>query len=141
VDVDGRGKRAVVRGETQAPVILLDTHAVIWLAQRHRRARPLEQFARLYLSPASLLEIQFLADIGRVRLSGGVSPMALVEDARWRLDEPLSAKWFATACEMGWTRDPFDRLLAAHARMRGWKLATADDVLLDHLEASEVLPL
>ncbi|MEO8077281.1 MAG: PIN domain-containing protein [Acidobacteriota bacterium] len=122
-------------------MILLDTHAVIWLAQGHRRAKALERFARVYLSPVSILEIQFLTEIGRVRLSGGLSPVALVDDERWRLDEPLSATWFAAACEMSWTRDPFDRLLAAHARMRGWKLATADHVLLDHLAPSDVLPL
>ena len=122
-------------------MILLDTHAVIWLAQAHRRARPLARFPRIYLSPASMLEIQFLAEIGRVRLSDGVSAVTLAEDDRWRLDEPPAAKWFGAASELSWTRDPFDRLLAAHARLRGWKLATADDLLLERLPASEVFPL
>jgi PIN domain nuclease of toxin-antitoxin system len=42
---------------------------------------------------------------------------------------------------LSWTRDPFDRLLAAHARLRGWKLATADTLLLERLAPSELLPL
>lgn len=130
-----------VRAPAEAAVILLDTHAAIWIAQRHRRVRPLERFARLYLSPASVLEIQFLFEAGRLRLSEGRSPVALAADDRWRLDEPPAAKWFAAACELNWTRDPFDRLLAAHARLRRWKLATADDLLLERLSPSEVVPL
>jgi PIN domain nuclease of toxin-antitoxin system len=125
----------------KAAVILLDTHAAIWIAQRHRRVRALERFARIYLSPASVLEIQFLLDAGRLRLSEGRSASMLAGDDRWRLDEPPAAKWFMTACELDWTRDPFDRLLAAHARLRGWKLATADTLLLERLAPSDVLPL
>ena len=122
-------------------MILLDTHAVIWIAQGHRRSRPLERFARVYISPASLLEIQFLLEVGRIRLKSGHSPAMLADDDRWRLDEPPSVKWFEIASELTWTRDPFDRLLGAHTRLRGWKLATADDVILANLPASEVLPL
>jgi hypothetical protein len=33
---------------------------MIWLARGHRRARPLERLPRLYISPASVLEIQWL---------------------------------------------------------------------------------
>jgi PIN domain nuclease of toxin-antitoxin system len=122
-------------------VILLDTHAAIWLVQGHRRARPLEDLPRLYLSPATVLELQFLAEVGRVRFADQVSATTLAADERWRLDDPPSVRWFAAACDVGWTRDPFDRLLAAHARLRGWKLATADDVLLKRMSRPDVLPL
>jgi PIN domain nuclease of toxin-antitoxin system len=122
-------------------VILLDTHALIWLAKGHRRARPLQQLPRLYLSPATVLELQFLAEARRVRFAGGGSPTSLASDDRWRLDEPPSGKWFATACDIQWTRDPFDRLLVAHARFRGWRLATADEKLLGRMTAADVLPL
>jgi PIN domain nuclease of toxin-antitoxin system len=122
-------------------MILLDTHAAIWLAQGHRRARPLHAFPRVHLSPASVLEIQFLAEIGRVRLAAGLGPEAVARDQRWKLDEPPAGRWFEAACDVGWTRDPFDRLLAAHARVRGWKLATADDVLIERLPAADVIAL
>ena len=65
----------------------------------------------------------------------GRTPASLAEDPRWVLDDPPAARWFASACEYTWTRDPFDRLLAAHAQVRGWRLATADQVLLDRLSA------
>jgi PIN domain nuclease of toxin-antitoxin system len=92
-------------------VILLDTHAVIW------------------------------AETGRLRLTPGRSLHDLAADDRWRLDEPPAARWFVLACELGWTRDPFDRLLAAHAQLRGWKLATADDLLIERLGAARVVAL
>lgn len=122
-------------------MILLDTHAAIWVAQGHRRARPLERLPRLYLSPATVLELQFLADAGRVRFAGGASATTVAASERWRLDDPPSARWFEAACDISWTRDPFDRLLAAHARLRGWKLATADAILLAKLPASDLLAL
>lgn len=122
-------------------MILLDTQAMIWLAAGHRRARPLEKYPRLYLSPATILEVQFLVEIGRLVLAGRRSAEALSNDERWQLDEPPAGRWFAAACDVGWTRDPFDRLIAAHARARGWRLATADDLILEKLPASEVIAL
>lgn len=122
-------------------MILLDTNALIWLAQAHRRARPLLAYPRLHISPATLLEIQFLLEAGRLQFKDRVSAATLGADPRWRLDELPASKWFLAACEVGWTRDPFDRLIAAHARVRRWKLATADEVLLQQLPPSDVVPL
>ena len=113
-------------------MILLDTNALIWLDEGHKRARPLVSQRRIYISPVSLLELQFLREAGRIQLD--VNDVAgLADDDRWLLDDPPAAAWFETATYLGWTRDPFDRLLAAHAQFRGWKLATGDRALLDHL--------
>lgn len=141
MDLEARRRRYGLRRAAEEAVILLDTHAAIWLAQGHRRARPLERLPRLHLSPASVLEVQYLVEIGRIRLGTGAAAERLQDDPRWRLDEPAAGRWFAEACELEWTRDPFDRLLAAHARLRGWRLATADTVLLERMPASAVLPL
>ena len=122
-------------------MILLDTHAAIWLVQGHRRSRPLSRQASLHLSPASLLELQVLIEIGRLRLAPSRTLDSFSNDERLRLDEPPAGPWFSEACELSWTRDPFDRLLVAHARLRRWRLATADDHLLQRLPASAVLAL
>lgn len=125
----------------EAAVILLDTHAVVWLDQSHPRARPLSQGARrMYISPATLLELQFLAESGRVRLPKS-DALAIAVDDRWTLDEPPAAAWFAAALDLSWTRDPFDRLIAAHARLRGWRLATSDETLLARLGPRSTLEL
>ena len=50
-------------------VILLDTNALLWLHQGHARSRRLRTtYQRLYVSPASILELQFLVEAGRLRL-------------------------------------------------------------------------
>lgn len=121
-------------------MILLDTNAVIWLTAGHRRARALLREPSLYVSPATLLELQFLQELGRIRLTGG-SPVALVHDDRWSVDDPPASAWFLEAGDLTWTRDPFDRLIVAHARLRGWRVATGDTALLTHLGPREQLPL
>jgi PIN domain nuclease of toxin-antitoxin system len=121
-------------------VILLDTHALIWLSSGHRRARPLRDRGRLFISPASLLEMQMLIEAGRLGLRAS-SLDAFGADARWTLDDPPGASWFRKACDFTWTRDPFDRLIVAHARLRNWRLATADDHLLEELGPSEQFAL
>jgi PIN domain nuclease of toxin-antitoxin system len=122
-------------------VILLDTNALIWADQGDKRVRGLLKDRRhLYISPASLLELQFLSEAGRIRLDER-DVNALADDERWMLDDPPAGAWFATAAHLGWTRDPFDRLLAAHAQFRGWQLATGDRALLDRLGARYSLEL
>ena len=96
---------------------------------------------QLYISPANLLEIQFLLETNRIRLRRGMRVDNLVDDQRWVLDDPPAAAWFSVARELNWTRDPFDRLLAAHARYRGWKLATGNGHLLAELGPDTVVEL
>jgi len=133
-----RHRRPVPRAEA---VILLDTNAVIWLEQGHPRARPLiKDRRRLYVSPATLLELQFLHETGRVRIDAA-SVSAIGQSDRWLLDDPPAASWFLRAADLGWTRDPFDRLIAAHAMLRRWRLATGDDELIEHLGPATTIEL
>ena len=81
------------------------------------------------------LELQFLLESGRIRLRhGGVSD--LVTRGPWLLDDPPATAWFEAALDLSWTRDPFDRLLVAHAHLRGWRLATGDTALLERLPSA-----
>jgi PIN domain nuclease of toxin-antitoxin system len=120
-------------------VILLDTNAVIWLDQSHPRARKLARAVRLLISPATLLELQLLEELGRLRLRSGTR--GIIESDAWEIDEPSAVEWFARAAEESWTRDPFDRLIVAHARLRRFRLATGDSAMLDHLRPSERVDL
>ncbi len=117
-------------------MILLDTNAVIWILAGHDRATQLRETpARLFLSPVSLLEIQFLVEVGRLNpFEDGVS--SLSDDPRWSLDSPSSDVLFRAALEVDWTRDPFDRLLVAHARSRRFRFATGDSYLLERLSSA-----
>ena len=95
---------------------------------------------QLYISPATILELQMLVEIGRVKPTTGAFER-LVMDDRWLIDEPPALGWFQEAADLTWTRDPFDRLIMAHARFRGWKLATADRAMLEQLKPRERLEL
>ena len=124
-----------------ATVILLDTNALIWLDLAHPRSRPLTRIkTALYVSPATLLELQFLSEANRIRLTRG-DAHGLASDDRWLVDDPPAAAWFAEAIDLNWTRDPFDRLIAAHALLRGWRVATGDTRLLQALGARRTLEL
>ena len=141
MDVDEERLAVHATTAAEAAVILLDTNALLWIEQGHRRSRALTAGQRLYLSPATLLELQMLIESGRMRSLPGVSPASVAGDERWLLDDVPSARWFIAAAEIGWTRDPFDRLIVAHARLRGWKLATSDGTLLEQLSPAECVPL
>ena len=93
----------------------------------------------MHISPVNLLEIQLLVEQPKLRLKRPVA--SFEDDPRWELDDPPAAEWFARALELSWTRDPFDRLLVAHALYRGWKLATSDAFILEHVDARHAIAL
>jgi PIN domain nuclease of toxin-antitoxin system len=53
----------------------------------------------------------------------------------------MSIDLFDAAIDLPWTRDPFDRLIVAHARVRGWRLATGDRKILGKLPETSVIAL
>ena len=123
-------------------VILLDTNAVLFLSADHRRARPLKrQSGQLYFTPFALLEMQFLQEAGRGRFTSAAPVETVKQDPRWSVDDPPLEGVIARAIGLTWTRDPFDRLIAAHALYRGWRLATSDTVMIRNLPTGAILPL
>jgi PIN domain nuclease of toxin-antitoxin system len=142
MDLDVVAARSQIQESAEKAVILLDTHAAIWLHDDRPRAAGLIRAGKpLYVSPATLLELQVLTESGRLRLRRGSTPREIIADDRWAQDDPSSVDWFEAALDVGWTRDVFDRLLVAHARMRRWRLATSDMSIIEHLNPNEYLEL
>jgi PIN domain nuclease of toxin-antitoxin system len=119
----------------------LDTHVLVWLYAGEVERFPPAARARLdrdalTISPAVLLELQYLHEIGRLAEPATV----VVQDLRDRLDLSFAEADFASvaaiATGLSWTRDPFDRLIAAHARADDAPLLTADRTLREHLPAA-----
>lgn len=124
------------------PMILLDTNAVLYLIHGHRRARGLSRHAgHLGFSPFALLELAFLREAGRGRFTSADPLEAVMADPRWTVDDPPTLAVVRYALGLRWTRDPFDRLLAAHALFRGWRIATSDATMLSNMPASATLEL
>ena len=108
---------------------LLDTHFLLWTLLGSKR---LGEFPWLHdlrpwgVSPVSLLEIQFLAEVGRLDVVQPDLGKAVASDPRFVVDEVPLVALVEKAIPLSWTRDPFDRLLAAHSDARRVPLCSLD---------------
>lgn len=108
---------------------LLDTHFVIWIVMDADRLASypwIEQYQPWGVSPVTLLEIQYLSEIGRIEIQNPEFTDTLAEDPRFVIDEVPLVPLIRRAIELTWTRDPFDRLIAAHSSVRRLPLCTTD---------------
>jgi PIN domain nuclease of toxin-antitoxin system len=114
---------------------LLDTHFLVWITRKSNRLRNYP-WLRLYepwgVSAVSLLEIQLLSEAGRIPLSNPRFAEAVMTDPRFEVDEVSVVALIQRALDLSWTRDPFDRLIAAHSRLRRVPLCSVDSVILAH---------
>lgn len=116
-------------------MIHVDTHVLVWLYAGARERFPesvadaLSRATLLY-SPMVRLELAFLQEIGRIT----VAPAVLLEDLAGRAGlRPAEASFervTQVAASLTWTRDPFDRLIAAHALADDLPLFSADRSML-----------
>lgn len=118
--------------------MLLDTHVLVWLHvgaldRFNPAARAMLEDEPLRTSPASLLELTYLHEIGRT--GGGADEVVahLAGTIGLQVAELRSTTLFRAAATMTWTRDPFDRLIAGHAHAVDEPLLTSDSQILEHL--------
>lgn len=109
--------------------VLLDTHFLLWIVLDVPRIDGfpwLERYRPWGVSPVSLLEVQFLAEANRLEVRQPEFADAIARDPRFILDEVGLVSLIQKALPLAWTRDPFDRLLAAHSEARRVPLCTLD---------------
>lgn len=109
--------------------LILDTHFLLWVITRSARLDEfpwLERYEPWGISPVSLLEVQFLAETGRLEVDSPRLVVALKQDPRFVIDELPLLSLIEQALPISWTRDPFDRLLVAHSTARRTPLCTVD---------------
>lgn len=114
---------------------LLDTHFLLWILLGSSRlaAYPwLDRYRPWGVSPVSFLEIQFLAEVGKLEVKNPEFTETVVSDPRFLVDDVPLLALVRHAIPVGWTRDPFDRLLAAHSAARRVPLCTLDDYVRAH---------
>jgi PIN domain nuclease of toxin-antitoxin system len=114
-------------------IAYLDTHVVIWLCENKpgKFSGPALDAINnhdLLISPAVLIELNFLQQIGRVIRS----PLDLARQLRTQLGVQVCDHSFADMAETAlfetWTRDPFDLLIVAHAKANNYSpLVTQDE--------------
>lgn len=111
----------------------LDTHVVVWLAEEnlHRLSGDALHAVNEYdllVSPIVLVELAFLSEIRRIVRD----PQAILRQLRIQLGLQICQHPFPEIAEAAldgkWTREPFDRLITAHAKANGYSpLITADE--------------
>lgn len=118
-------------------MIMLDTHIAVALFEGRTAGlgaaakRAIDRDA-VSISPAVVLELELLHEIGRLRVGGASIARYLGE----RLAIGVAAERFADvageALALGFTRDPFDRLITAHAALLAASLVTLDTTIHRH---------
>lgn len=118
-------------------VILIDTHAVVWLyAGRTDLFTPkglsLLREGKIMMSPASKLELEYLYEIGKINAKPDIIVSDLTEEIGLNVCEDSSSNIIDAAIKLTWTRDPFDRLIAAHTAIKNARLLTKDRIILSN---------
>jgi len=119
-------------------IAYLDTNVVVWLTRGNLRrfsksvTRVLEQ-ADLLISPMVLIELEYLYEVNRVKLSARDMQLKIEHEIGVRVCDlpfPLIA---SVVLEEKWTRDPFDRTIVAQAKANGLApLISADEEIGRH---------
>lgn len=118
-------------------IAYLDTHAAIRLAHGPlrigREAAKLVQRATLLVSPMALVEAEYLHEIGRVTLPAKDVFRKLEHELGVRLCDLPFADVARAALDEKWTRDAFDRIVVAQARLNGLaSLISSDEDIAEH---------
>lgn len=85
------------------------------------------------MSPVVELELTYLFEIGRVTEPAAAPLEALRRSVGLEVVDVPLADVVHAAGPLSWTRDPFDRLIAAHAIVAGAPLVTADETIRENL--------
>ena len=113
---------------------MLDTHVAVGLYEGHTRglgaqARRAIDRDVVTISPAVLLEIEILHEIRRIREGANVIATRLAEDLDIRVASERFSDVATESLAWSFTRDPFDRLIVAHAALAKAALITQDTLI------------
>lgn len=114
---------------------ILDTHFLLWIvldAPRLSEFPWLGRYEPWGVSPVSFLEVAFLAEVGKLDADMDAFTRAVSADARFLVDDVPFLNLIQQALPLDWTRDPFDRLLAAHSAARRKPLCSVDRAVRAH---------
>jgi len=120
-------------------MIALDTHVVVWLHAGETDLLPELGCRRLnnepgVVCPLVALELEYLYEIERITYPADTILADLREEIGLAICQQPFASTLRASLKVKWTRDPFDRIIAAHAIAHGYDLLTKDAHLLAHCE-------
>ena len=119
-------------------IAYLDTNVVVWLAQGDLARIPLTaqnilDQADLLISPMVLVELEYLYEVNRIRLSSRDVLRKVSHEAGIRVCDLAFPRVADVVIDEKWTRDPFDRIIVAQAKANGLALlVSADEEIRKH---------
>ncbi len=117
--------------------VYLDTHVLVWVGQGDRQELSPAAFRALdendiVVSPAVVLELDFLRQMGRLRVSPDRILGQLESQIGLRVCDLPFGVVVSQALRDPWTREPFDLLIVAHAGAADAPLVTKDGRIRKH---------
>ena len=118
-------------------MVYLDTHLVLWLYAGSldlisKKVLQVLDDDDLYISPIVALELQYLKEIKKIKKPSFEIIDALHKDINLKICEKDFYSIIKESMGMHWTRDPFDRIIVAHAALNKNALLTRDDTMRAH---------
>ena len=115
-------------------MIYLDSHLVVWLYQKEfslipRKAVYILENNELSISPIVILELEYLYEVGRIKEHAQIIIDYLSLKVGLQTSNDDINKVIYAAINERWTRDPFDRIITAHARCNDAVLITKDTII------------
>jgi PIN domain nuclease of toxin-antitoxin system len=113
-------------------MLYLDTHIVAELCQGDLKRfsrdakKAIDRETDLRISPMVLLELEYLHEIGRLKVTGQEVLAMLASDIGLRLCDAPFGDVVRAGLSEAWTRDTFDRLIVAQAKAQKASLITRD---------------
>ena len=119
--------------------MFLDTHIVCWLYEgKTEKLSPsaiqLIEDGELLVSQMVRLELQYLYEIGRIAKGPDEIMASLNEEIGLNVNDRPFSDIVSRACELHWTRDPFDRIITAEALAGDSVLITKDNVIRENCD-------
>lgn len=121
-------------------MIHLDTHVTAWMYLRldgklsAAARREIRHADDIRISPMVMVELEDLISIGRIRAPSPEAVLGYLNEALNGVT--VSQRSFVEVADharmIGWTRDPFDRLIVANAITDHARLVTADARINDN---------
>lgn len=118
-------------------IAFLDTHIVCWLFMGRvdllsSSATAIIETGVLTVSPVVALELSYLHEIERITQPASAILNALEKEIGLTVQDTSLADLVSQAQLQTWTRDPFDRMIVAHAALQQNTLVSKDALIRQH---------
>ena len=109
----------------------LDTHIVIWLYEKRldllsEKAKKYIEENDLLISPVVKLEIEYLFEIEKIKDNSDTICSFLEKYIDLNTEDTSFTEIINVSLNEKWTRDPFDRIIVAHAKIMDYNLISKD---------------